>query len=121
MDLADYLLDRYSNGLRYVDAANACLLLFVADIVLPVELSPPARTRQEIAAAFAALAERGGVHPRDEREEFEFGRNPHALDEEAHWSTVIDSVYDLDLKKVDFRRGMDLLGAKPRGRGELAT
>jgi|GEM_PF-1692989 len=92
MELQEYIVSVFPEGLSYNQSAQLCLHLYCTVDQIPSALHTQC-TKDNLALVFARLADAGFVADDAKLLAVCYGANFHALNEKGHWVEVIASIF----------------------------
>lgn len=95
MHLADFLREKFRDGIQHEDAAQLCMSIYCINNILPDGVIDEELTMDRIAEAFAELAKRGLIKNYASYKSVSYGANYHSIDDKGHWIEVQASILKL--------------------------
>lgn len=106
MRLADFLCEKFQDGIQYEDAAQLCMSIYCIGNILPEGVIDDELSMDRIAEAFSELSRKGLIKNYVAYKSVSYGANYHSIDDKGHWIEVqasilkLKTVYDTERCKV---------------------
>ena len=109
MRLADFLREKFRDGIQYEDAAQLCLSIYSAKNILPAGSVDEELSMERVAEAFSDIAKLDLVKSYSSYKSVIYGASYHSIEDKGHWIEVQASVLKLNTA-YDLERIRTLIG-----------